>query len=280
MRYGRVSAQNSTGSLDSKSQISFLSGQRVKVASIAMILSLSASAFTYAASSPQELVSLRSDVDDLASELEVLRSGTRAELARLRAERDSLQRRVKRARAEKAAAANQSRKRKDELAKLQEQGKVWLPPFRSTIEQMKEHVRTSIPFQRAARLDELTRIEQQLDGAHPDLVAIAEELWRLIEQEEALGRQVGVGRQAAEIDGKRLLVEVVRLANALVYFKTPTGEFGLVEQKKSKGESKDEWKIVSDEASRLLIKELFDRAIRGEYLGPNRLLIPASAVKK
>ena len=210
----------------------------------------------------------------------MLRTSTRTELGRLRAERDSLERRVKRAKAERSAARNHSNERKQELTKLQEQGNRWVEPLRATISGLREYVGSSLPFQRPARLAELSRIEQQLDGASPDLVNIADELWRLVEQEESLGRQVGVGRQTAELEGQRQLVEVVRLGNALIYFRTATGAVGLVEQSITEGKSSERWLIITEEETRRMIEQLFERALRGEHLGLNRLVIPKSAVQE
>lgn len=252
--------------------------RRPSVVAVAVALSLPGA---YALANPEELVTLRTEVDDLASELSAVRSTTRGELAQLRAERDALTRRLKRARADRAAVSDQAERKAKRLRALEARSARWIAPLRAAVARAKRHVETSLPFRRAARVAELTRLERRLDGAAPDPVAITRELWRIVEQEASLTGEVGVGRQVATIDGARQLVEVIRLGDALLYFRTAGGAVGLVvvATDDQSGDAEATWTVVDDENGRAAIASLFDLALGGERLGPVRLIVPSAPLR-
>ena len=128
----------------------------------------------------------------------------------------------------------------------------------------------TLPFKREERIRRLKKIEADLAVTHPDPGQALTRLWRFVEEEEAMAREIALGQQAIELDGQRLLVEVARIGMALMYFRLPSGDVGWVRQ--TKGVWRFE-RITSPEARKTVLS-VFDDLEKNRVLGPKRLLIP------
>ena len=222
-----------------------------------------------AASLPEQVSAARAEVEALAERLENQRRSSATELSSLRAERAELRRQV---RLEKIRRDTLEQLRADRSKRVDAQeGRIrsLLKPVQSSIASAKAYVSATLPFKQEERMRRLQGIESSLAVTHPDPATALTQLWRFVEEEEALAREIGLSRQAVTLDGKRFLASVARIGMALMYFRLPDGKVGWVHRSKkgwtfSKLETKEE---------RATVNQLFDDFEKNRMLGGKRLLI-------
>lgn len=81
------------------------------------------------------------------------------------------------------------------------------------------------PFRLAERRGELDALDQDLERGLLDPETATSRLWQFVEDEIQLARGVGIHRQAVEVDGQRILADVVRLGMLALYVRTPDGRY-------------------------------------------------------
>jgi len=221
----------------------------------------------------QDVVALRLEVEALARTLDEQRSVTQAELTGLRAERAELQRQVRLARvrnrllvkleAQDAAADEVRQAAVDE----------WNAPARAAVAAVRRHVEQGLPFAITARLETLDAIAAELAGAVPDTGRAMQRLWRFVEEEAAMAREVTVARQQVELEDGARLCDVLRIGMALMYVRVDDGRVGLALPQAGA------WRIemVDDVVSRAVIDALFVAATDNAIFGPSVLLVPEGA---
>jgi len=222
-----------------------------------------------AASLPERVSAARAEVDELAERLESQRRVTRDELSALRAERAELQRQV---RLEEIRRDTLTQLRVERTKRVDDQeGRVLtlLKPIQRSLALAKKYVSATLPFKQEERMRRLERIEADLAVTHPDPAGALTRLWRFVEEEESLAREIGLSQQAISLKGKRLLVDVARIGMALLYFRLPSGDVGWVRR------TKEAWKfaIVESQGARDTVLKVFDELESNRVLGPKRLLI-------
>lgn len=217
------------------------------------------------------IAKLRAEIDEIAADLETERVAARDELAALRAERAELERQVRAATSRKTTLERIHKEAKSKAAAQDERTKRWDKPTHDAVAAAQSYVEASLPFAREQRLAALERIERDLSIAQPDYGRAVERLWRLVEEEEALGREMGLGQQRLTIDAQPQIVDVIRLSMALLYFRTRDGRYGWV----APGPSGWRQEVVTDPAHVQAVSELFEAFERSEAMGPVQLLLPA-----
>ncbi len=221
-----------------------------------------------------EIARLRTEVDELAADLETERVAARDELASLRSERAELQRQVRAAKARKSALETLSDEAVAEAQAQDAQTRRWDAPTREAIAAARAYVERSLPFAPEARLAALDRIERDLSTAQPDHARAVERLWRFLEEEEAMGREVAVGQQVIAIEGEPQIVDVIRLSMALLYFRTQDGRYGWVRPAGA------DWRqeMLTDARLTEVIERRFEASEASQLLGPAELLLPLQIV--
>ena len=221
----------------------------------------------------EQLSETRAQVDSLAEKLENQRRVTRDELSALHAERAELQRQVR-----------LERIRRDTLAKLRaertqrldlQEGRIltMLKPIQRSLASVKRYVSATLPFKREERMRRLEKIEADLAVTHPDPARALTQLWRFVEEEEALAGEIDLSQQPIELEGKRLLVDVVRIGMALMYFRLPDGGVGWVRR------TEDSWRFerLKDAQAIQTVKNVFADLEKNRVLGSKRILISTDA---
>lgn len=223
----------------------------------------------------QQIARLRTEIDDLAADLETERMAARDELAALRAERAELERQVRAAQARKAALQQIQTKATTEAEELDAQTRRWNEPTRQAVAAARAYVERSLPFAREQRLAVLDRIERDLQTARPDHARAVERLWRFLEEEEAMGRELALSQHKMEVEGQPQIVDVVRLSMALLYFRTQDGRYGWI------APGTDGWvnEVLTDPALVEVVRRRFDAFDRNDALGPAELLLPATVTR-
>lgn len=218
-----------------------------------------------------QVVTLRREVDDLAQRLADRRRTLRDELAALRAERAELQRQLRLERVRAKTLAELEQQRVERREDTEEQSRAWLEPARAAVAAARAYVSTSLPFKSAERLAVLDRIAADLAGSQPDAGRAMARLWRFIEEEQAMAKEVALAQQPIELDGQRRLVDVARVGMAVMYARSPDGTYAWAVA----GDDGWSFAALQDPASVELVRSLFDALDANQRFGPRRLLIPS-----
>jgi multidrug efflux pump subunit AcrA (membrane-fusion protein) len=218
---------------------------------------------------PEQLSTVRSQVDSLAEQLENQRRATRDELAALHAERAELQRQIRLERIRRDTLAKLRTERSQRLDLQEGRILTLLKPIQRSLVAVKHYVSVTLPFKREERMRRLEKIEADLAVTHPDPGRALTQMWRFVEEEEALAREIDLSQQPIELDGQRLLVDVARIGMALMYFRLPDGDVGWVRRT---GET---WHFerLEDGQAIQTVKGIFTDLEKNRELGPKRILI-------
>ncbi|MCK7592526.1 DUF3450 family protein [Pseudomarimonas salicorniae] len=174
----------------------------------------------------ERLITLRGEVEQLNSELELLREEQRTVLAGLNAQRAELSASVDRqqllardAEAKRDAALEESTARGAEAGSLS-------PALFSAIDQLINQIRGGLPFKIEERVAALEALRGQINNGSMPPARAANRLWAFYEDELRLTRETGLHNQTMEVGGERVLAEVVKVGSMALYFRTPDGRFG------------------------------------------------------
>lgn len=224
------------------------------------------------AASASDVVQLRLSVDRLASELRTLRDSTRDELRALRTERQNLERQLRLERVKLQTLERVKSERLRKTSELDVEIKAALTPGREALRSAREYVEQGLPCQLDERLAELDRVEGDLDAG--DAGRAMSRLWRFLEQEDGMGGEIALSRETLDLGGQRVLVDVVRIGMALMYFRAPalhalSGQTGWLERRNGV------WTAVNAEgAADDALHKLFSEVEKNRRFGLKRLVLP------
>ncbi|NOX75485.1 MAG: DUF3450 domain-containing protein [Gammaproteobacteria bacterium] len=175
----------------------------------------------------KRLIVLRGEVEDLGAELSLQRAEEKQRIATLLTQRSEVQASVSR------ELRNQDKlktflKKNRELARQAgaDAGKL-KPVVLNAIARIKHNVTDGLPFQLGERLAALDSMRDQLNSGVLSPPRAANRLWAFCEDELHLTRENGIYRQAVDIDGVSVLVDVARLGMILMYFRAPDQRYGM-----------------------------------------------------
>lgn len=172
------------------------------------------------------LVEMRGQVDELQSELNLKREEHKnrmiyltAQLTEMEANRDreglriqQLEQELERMRLQVADAGSTS----ESLT----------PIMLRNLVALREQVRGGFPFKVSERLAALDEVETQLTGGVITAQRAFNRLWAFVEDEIRITRENAIYSQSIRLDGDNVLVDVAKLGNAMMYFRTRDLEYG------------------------------------------------------
>jgi len=174
----------------------------------------------------ERLITLRGQVDELQSELDVRREEHKNRMAFLTAQLSDLEANRDR----EALRVEQLRGDLDEMrAEIADAGvsSESLTPFlKNQITLLREQVRTGFPFKVKERLGELDELETQLDNGVVTAQRGVNRLWAFIEDEFRISRENAIYSQSIALGGDNVLVDVAKLGSAMMYFRTRDLRYG------------------------------------------------------
>jgi hypothetical protein len=174
----------------------------------------------------ERLISLRGEVEQLNSELELLREEQRTVLAGLNAQRAELRASADR---QQLLARDAEAKRDAVLAEVASRGAsgdALSPILLSAIDQLGNQVRGGLPFKVEERLAALDEMRLQINNGSLPPARAANRLWAFYEDELRLTRETGLHNQTVSLGSERVLAEVVKVGSMALYFRTPDGRYG------------------------------------------------------
>ncbi len=225
-----------------------------------------------AAASPERVASLRQEVDRLATELEDTRRQARDELSSLRAERAELERQVRLERVRAATLQELAREAQKAAEALDRDLREDLTPAREALSAARDYLRRALPFRLEERAAALDRVEADLTAG--DVARGMNRLWRFVQEEDAMGGEVSLTQQSAELRGKRRLVDVARIGMALLFYRAADGTVAHAVWRD------DEWRVqpIESPAAKATIHALFAALEDNRRFGFHELLLPGDVV--
>lgn len=172
------------------------------------------------------LIEMRGQVDELQNELNLKREEHKNRMAYLTAQQTELE-------ASRDREALRIRQLEEELVKMQEQvaaaggtSETLNPILYEYIEMLREQVRTGFPFKVSERLAELDEITMQLNAEVITAQRGFNRLWAFIEDELRVSRENAIYTQSIDLNGENVLVDIAKLGNAMMYFRTRDMNYG------------------------------------------------------
>ena len=223
------------------------------------------------------LIQMRGQVDELQSELSLKReehksrmSYLTAQLADMEASRDrealrirQLEQELEQIRADVAAAGATS--------------EMLSPLVLQNLGQLRDQVQSGFPFKVGERLSALDEIESQLNSGVITAHRAFNRLWAFVEDELRITRENAIYTQSINLGGSRVLVDIAKLGNAMMYFRTRDLEYGRAVET----ESGWRFELLDSAADQERVARLFDslrKQIRQGYFElPNALPREASS---
>ena len=224
-----------------------------------------------------ELSRLRTEVDELAHRLEAERRRARDVLSALRTERAELARQLRLERIRRATLERLEAERLARVERLEVEGESRLQPIRRALARARDHVESGLPFRRRDRLRQLRAIEASLAAVEPATGEAMARLWRFVEEEAQLTRELAWSQQPIVLEGERQLVDVARVGMALLYFRTKDGRVGWARAQKGS----EQWVFETVEEAPLAasIRDVLEAFEDNRTFGAHRLAMSGSSVE-
>lgn len=201
-----------------------------------------------------EIAMKRTLVEELSSELEILKNDYNQELKSITNQKGDIEVQIKR---EELKLKQVDRDLNEFQGRIDEDKKSLdgiSPVVLKALEELKRTTRSGLPFHVSEREKDIEKIERIIADGRVDSGTILARVWNMLEAEFRLTSENGIYRQTITIGGEEQLVEVARLGMVLMYFKTFDDRYGYVYQ------DSDLWKYdyLYDRDEEDQVKTLFE----------------------
>ena len=203
--------------------------QRLLKASMAIVLvTCSGTAFAQDATEAlaNRLIQMRGQVDELQSELNLKREEHKnrmtyltAQLTEMEANRDREALRIQQ-------LEQELEQMREQVAAAGETPETLTPIILENLYALREQVQGGFPFKVGERLAALDEVEAQLNSGVITAHRAFNRLWAFVEDEIRITRENAIYSQSIKLDGENVLVDVAKLGNAMMYFRTRNLEYG------------------------------------------------------
>lgn len=223
------------------------------------------------------LIQMRGQVDQLQSELNLSREEHKnrmtyltAQLTETEAGRDREALRVRQ-------LEQDLEQMKEEVAAAGATSETLTPIMLRYLAELRSQVRRGFPFKVGERLAELDEIESQLNSGVITAHRAFNRLWAFVEDELRITRENAIYTQSINLNGENVLVDIAKLGNAMMYFRTRDLRYGRAV------ETDQGWRfeLLGSAADQERVARLFDslrKQIRQGYFElPNALPLEASS---
>lgn len=191
-----------------------------------LLIAMTAAAQQSPDSLAERLISLRGQVDELQSELDITREEHKnkmvyltAQLSELEASRDREQLRI--SQLQKSVDAMRV-----EIVEGGVNSDVLRPSVLQQIGELSTYVAKGLPFKTKERLGELAELQTQLENGSINAQRGINRLWAFIEDEIRLSRENAIYSQSISINGENMLVDVAKLGSVMMFFRTRDLAYG------------------------------------------------------
>jgi hypothetical protein len=223
------------------------------------------------------LIQMRGQVDQLQTELNLQRDEHKNRMTYLTAQLTETE-------ASRDREALRVRQLEQDLEQMKEQvaaagatSETLAPLVLRYLAELRGQVRTGFPFKVGERLAELDEIETQLNSSVITAHRAFNRLWAFVEDELRITRENAIYTQSINLNGENMLVDIAKLGNAMMYFRTRDLQYG-----RAVGTDQGwRFELLDSAADQELVARLFDslrKQIRQGYFQlPNALPQEASS---
>jgi len=212
----------------------------------------------------KDLVSKRSMVDEISTELDIKKSEIKALQSSSEAQMTDLQRLIKTEETRLGKFNQDIDKLEKDLRTQQVPTDKIKPILTSALDKLEKHVSKGIPFKKDDRLAEVQSLRELISNGTLIPEKGLTKVWSMLESEFRLTRENGMYRQNVEKDGKIHLADIVKVGMKKMYFKVSEESLGEVVKEG------DEYKYVyaqtkEDKEKLVILFDNFQKKIRSGY---------------
>ena len=172
------------------------------------------------------LIQMRGQVDDLQSELNLNREEHKNRMTYLTAQLTEME-------ANRDREALRIRQLEGDLEEMRalvtaagETSEVLAPIVLNHLFALRGQVQKGFPFKVSERLAELDDLENQLNSGVVTAHRAFNRLWAFVEDEIRISRENAIYTQSINLRGENVLVDIAKLGNAMMYFRTRDLQYG------------------------------------------------------
>lgn len=176
----------------------------------------------------EKIVSLRSEVETLNSQLQTDREELSNELKSHSVQLTQLQSQIGQEEVRQKQINEKIKAAKTELAKVSANDESLEPFILEKINWLKTYVEAGVPFQLAKRMKGIEDIEAKLKSKLLTPESAISRLWSVVEDEMRLTRENALHRQTISLNGEERLATVAKVGMVLMYFHTVDNRVGTI----------------------------------------------------
>jgi len=219
----------------------------------------------------ESLMKLRAEVEKLGSQIQDEKDETKASMRSLVLEKNELDATIGREDLKIRQLEQEIAKVKKQIEAASKNSEGIKPVVTEAVANLKARIVSELPFKTAERLEDVERIETQMNAGLLTPQKALVQVWNSYADELRMSKENGLFKQTIQLDGKDRLAEVARLGTVMMYFKTPDDRVGYV----AKDANGWYYKEAVDKAAKDQIVALFDamqKQIRtGYFTLPNAI---------
>jgi len=223
------------------------------------------------------LIQMRGQVDQLQSELNLKREEHKNRMAYLTAQMTETEASRDREALRVRQLEEDLEQMTNDVAEAGATSETLTPIVLQYLVELREQVRTGFPFKVGERMAELDEIESRLTNNVITASRAFNRLWAFVEDELRITRENAIYTQSIYLNGENVLVDIAKLGNAMMYFRTRGLEYGRAV------ETPQGWRfeLLQSAGDQELVARLFDslrKQIRQGYFQlPNAFPLEASS---
>ena len=205
----------------------------------------------------ERLISLRPEVEELQSELDIQREEHKSKMSYLTAQQAELEANLDRENLRLRQLDDELKELNEKAAGAGVDAETLRPAVLSAIERLRLVIRSSLPFKHGERLQALDEVHAQLEAGAIVPQRAANRLWALVEDELRISHENAIYSQTIPLNGEDVLADVAKLGSVAMYFRTRDDRYGIA-LPPTQSASAWQWQLVSETAQRDQIAQLFD----------------------
>lgn len=172
------------------------------------------------------LIQMRGQVDQFQSELNLKREEHKNRMAYLTAQLTEMEASRDREALRVRQLEQDLEEMKQQVAAAGETSETLAPVVQRHIDELRLQVQRGFPFKVGERMAELDEIETQLNSGVITAHRAFNRLWAFVEDELRITRENAIYTQSINLQGENILVDVAKLGNAMMYFRTRDLRYG------------------------------------------------------
>lgn len=200
------------------------------------------------------LIQLRGQVEDLQSELQILKAEHSQSMSYLNTRKTELTANIDRKQLHIKQAQAQVVELQEKIKTLGLDSEQMIADVMTMAENIKQGISSGIPFKYQERNSVIDDITRDLEGRKITSQHAINRLWAFLEDEMRLARENAIYSQTIDLGGQQVLVDVAKLGTVLMYFKTRDDQYGQA----VRGNNRWQFNLLDDEQQQQAVAQLFD----------------------